>query len=100
MQAISILATPNRKRQYFYGSVLRVLINGAKSEWIPVSSGIPQGTVLGPILFNVFTNDIVDNINSDIRLFADDCVCYRQICSHEDHIALQKDIHHLGDWAQ
>ena len=66
----------------------RVLINGAKSEWIPVSSGVPQGTVLGPILSNVFTNDIVDNINSEIRLFADDCVCYRQIRSR---------IHHLGD---
>ena len=78
----------------------RVLINGAKSEWIPVSSGVPQGTLLGPILFNVFIIDIVDNINSEIRLFADDCVCYRQIRSHEDHIALQKDIHHLGDWAQ
>ena len=63
----------------------RVLINGAKSEWIPVSSGVPQGTVLGPILFNVFINDTVDNINSEIRLFADDCVFYRQIRSHEDH---------------
>ena len=75
-------------------------INGAKSEWIPVNSGVPQGTVLGPTLFNIFINDITDNINSEIRLFADDYVCYRQIRHKEDHNILQRDVEHLGNWAK
>ena len=78
----------------------RVVINGAKSEWIHVSSGVPQGTVLGPILFNIFINDITDHIDSEIRLFADDCVCYRKIRSSDDCEVLQKDIHQLGKWAK
>ena len=51
-----------------------VLINGAKSEWISVSSGVPQRTVLGPILLNVVINDIVNNANSGIRIFGNECV--------------------------
>ena len=77
----------------------RVVVNGSKSRWIPVTSGVPQGTVLGPVLFNVFINDIVDEIDSDIRLFADDCVCYRPIKSIQDCKILQKDINHLAAWA-
>ena len=76
------------------------VINGAKSEWTPVNSGVPQGTVLGPTLFNIFINDITNNINSEIRLSADDCVCYRQIRHKEDHNILQRDIEHLGNWAK
>ena len=78
----------------------RVVFNGAKSEWIPVNSGVPQGTVLGPTLFNIFINDITNNINSEIRLFADDCVCYRQIRHKEDHNILGRDIEQLGNWAK
>ena len=55
-----------------------MVVNGVKSEWAPVVSGIPQGTVLGPLLFTLHINDITSNIESEIRLFADDCVCYRQ----------------------
>ena len=50
-----------------------------KSDWAPVLSGVPQGTVLGPLLFSVYINDISSDIESEIRLFADDCVCYREI---------------------
>ena len=52
-----------------------VVLCSSKSSWARVFSGVPQGTVPGPILFNVFINDITDGINSEIRLFADDCVC-------------------------
>ena len=55
-----------------------------KSKWSVVESGVPQGTVLGPVLFSLHINDILDSISSDIRLFADDCVCYRAIDSTED----------------
>ena len=52
----------------------RVVVNGVKSDWAPVVSGVPQGTVLGPLLFSLYINDIPVGIDSQIRLFADDCV--------------------------
>ena len=55
------------------------MVNGIKSDWAPVVSGVPQGTVLGPLLFFLYINDISADIESEIRLFADDCVCYREI---------------------
>ena len=57
----------------------RVVKHGIKSDWAPVVSGVPQGTVLGPLLFSLQINDIMSDIESEIRLFADDCVCYREI---------------------
>ena len=55
----------------------RVMVNGVKSDWAPVLSGVPQGTVLGPLLFSLYINDITEDVDSELRLFADDCVCYR-----------------------
>ena len=78
----------------------RVVVNGTKSNWTRVSSGVPQGTVLGPILFNLFINDITEGVSSDIRLFADDCICYRTIRTPEDCKILQRDISHLASWAK
>ena len=52
----------------------RVDVNGVKSDWAPVVTGVPQGTVLGPLLFSLHINDITADIESEIRLFADDCV--------------------------
>ena len=57
----------------------RVVVNGVKPDWVPVLSDVPQGTVLGPLLFSLYINDISSDIESEIRLFADDCVCYREI---------------------
>ena len=63
-------------------------------------SGVPQSTVLGPLLFSLHMNDIMSDIESEIRLFADDCVCYREIKDIEDTctLKLQKDIERLGIW--
>ena len=55
----------------------RVVMNGVKLEWALVLSGVHQGTVLGPLLFSLYTNDITEDIDSELRFFADDCVCYR-----------------------
>ena len=74
--------------------------NGAKSDWAPVLSGVPQGTVLGPLLFSLYINDISTDIDSEIRLFSDDCVCYQEIKDTEDTLKLQKDIDQLGCWAR
>ena len=78
----------------------RVVVNGMKSDWAPVLSGVPQGTVLGPLLFSLYINDISSDIESEIRLFADDCVCYREIKDEEDTMKLQSDIDRLGSWAR
>ena len=78
----------------------RVVVNGVKSDWAPVVSGVPQGTVLGPLLFSLHINDIMSDIESEIRLFADDCVCYREIKDIEDTLKLQKDIDRLGIWGR
>ena len=78
----------------------RVVVNGIKSDWAPVVSGVPQGTVLGPLLFSLYMNDISVDIESEIRLFADDCVCYREIKNEEDTLKLQRDIDRLGSWAR
>ena len=74
----------------------RVVVNGVKSDWAPVLSGVPQGTVLGPLLFSLYINDISSDIESEIRLFADDCVCYREIKDEKDTMKLQRDIDRLG----
>ena len=66
-----------------------VVVNGFKSSKSDVVSGVPQGTVLGPVLFIIYINDIVERIDSEIRLFADDCVCYRIIRNINDCVALQ-----------
>ena len=78
----------------------RVVVNGVKSDWAPVLSGVPQGTVLGPLFFSLYINDISSDIESEIRLFADDCVCYREIKDDEDTMKLQSDIDRLGSWAR
>ena len=61
-------------------------------------SGVPQGTILCPLLFSLHINDIMSDIESEIRLFADDC--YREIKDIEDTLKLQKDIDRLGIWAR
>lgn len=77
-----------------------VVVNGKQSSWVKVTSGVPQGSVLGPALFLLYINDIQTNITSSIRLFADDSIMYRQIASPEDHRLLQQDLQTLAAWSQ
>ena len=63
-----------------------------------VESGIPQGTVLGPLLFLLHINDLPSCVNSKVRLFADDCLLYREIKNNQDQIDMQRDLHALMDW--
>ena len=71
---------------------MQVVIEGEASEKVTVDSGIPQGTVLGPILFLCHINDLPEAVQSQVRLFADDCLLYRPIKSQSDHITLQNDL--------
>ena len=57
----------------------RVVVGGDHSDWVRVQSGVPQGTVLGPLLFLLYINDLPDNITSTVILFVDDCVIYRRL---------------------
>ncbi|KAK3098073.1 hypothetical protein FSP39_015909 [Pinctada imbricata] len=75
-----------------------VVCEGVKSGRSPVSSGVPQGTVLGPLLFLVYINDLPEAVTSTTRLFADDCLLYRKVRSLEDSKILQNDLDRLQQW--
>ena len=75
-----------------------VALEEIKSEEVIVKSGVPQGTVLGPLLFLVFINDIHENVSSQLHLFADDCILYREVINIEDCNNLQRDISSICDW--
>lgn len=77
-----------------------VWANNHSSSLSPVTSGVPQGTVLGPLLFLIYINDLPNNISSNIRLFADDCVIYRPIRDASDTNTLQSDLSLLETWCK
>ena len=87
-------------RNFLTGRKMRVVVDGEQSEETEVLSGVPQGTVLGPLLFLCHINDLPDCVSSIVRLFADDCLLYRTIKSQDDHIALQDDLYKLEEWAK
>lgn len=76
----------------------KVVLNGKTSREIDVSSGVPQGSVIGPLLFLIYINDICSGISSQIRLFADDCVLYRVIHNTHDCSVLQNDLEKISEW--
>ena len=73
--------------------------NGKHSSWREVTSGIPQGSVLEPLLFVLYINDLPDTAISQVFLFADDTRLYRQIWNDSDHKIFQDDISKLQSWA-
>ena len=78
---------------------MKVVTEGVQSSEAIVTSGVPQGTVLGPILFLCHINDLPEAVSSSVRLFADDCLLYRPIKNQEDHLKLQEDLKSLQKWA-
>ena len=87
-------------REFLIDRSQRVRVGKNYSEEVRVPSGVPQGSVLGPLLFLAYVNDICRNIESKIKLFADDCIIYRKILNINDVEKLQTDVNRLGDWAE
>ena len=76
------------------------VLEGMASQPVKVKSGVPQGTVLGPLMFLLYINDIADDIkHSSVRLFADDCLLYRVVDTKEDECKLQRDLFELELWS-
>ena len=87
-------------KNFLYGRRQQVRINSTLSNWENVTSGVPQGSVIGPILFLIFINDLPRDINATIFMFADDTKLMKQISSTDCHDELQDDINHLTGWSE
>jgi len=77
-----------------------VVVGGAKSDPIPVQSGVPQGSAVGPSLFVLYINDLPSGLASTVRLFADDTMCHNEIAVQADQHQLQEDLTKLASWEE
>ena len=75
-------------------------LEGTVSDWVAVISGVPQGSVLGPLLFPIYINDLEDGIKSFLLKFADDTKIFREIRTTEDTQQLQEDLDMLVKWSK
>ena len=85
---------------YLRGREMRTMVKDAKSEWREVTSGVPQGSVLAPILFLVYINDMPEGVKSYMNLFADDAKLLRHIKDEEDCKILQEDLNKIWRWSR
>ena len=77
----------------------RVIVSGKTSSWCKVLSGTPEGSLVAPILFSLFINDLPSEINSNCLLYADDAKIFRKVCTPMDGEVLQRDLDRLQTWS-
>jgi len=77
----------------------RVVINGSKSDWAEVKSGVPQGSILGPLLFTIYINDLEENISNNMLKFADDSKLWGSVNSPEEISSMKEDLIKLWEWS-
>ena len=77
----------------------QVTIGGCQSNLVPVASGVPQGSVLGPLLFLLYVNDLPDVVSCPVKMFADDTKLFSGVSTDSDAAAMQRDIDALVDWS-
>ena len=86
-------------RDFLSNRQQRVVVNGVYSDWVPVTSGIPQGSVLGPVLFLVYINDLPDELNCLKKLFADDGKVYSPIRNIQNEVNMPGKVDNSEVWA-
>ena len=86
---------------YLHGREQSVVLDGKTSSTIPVLSGVPQGSVLGPLLFLIYINDSASeqlNLGTYITMYADDLLLHRDINCSDDYLKLQQDVNTISNW--
>ena len=91
--------TLNWIQNFLTNRTQKVVADGSSSESARVRSGVPQGTVLGPLRFLTYINNLPSTVSSQVHSFADDCLLYRPIKCRADQEQLQRDLSVLQDWA-
>jgi ribonucleases P/MRP protein subunit RPP40 len=86
-------------QEWLKGRKQRVVINGRASQWTEVDSGVPHGSILGPLLFIIFINGIDEGIVSDILKFADDTKIFRKAGTVDNINKLREDLQVLCNWS-
>ena len=85
---------------FLHGRSQRVVLNGSESQWSDITSGVPRGSVLGPLLFVLYINDIAEFIQSQLGVFADDTKMHSIIRSVCDAVRLQRDLDNMQGWSR